>query len=99
MVMKTADKVQREFRVIAAGVFKATCLQLLDEVHKNRNLSIIVTKRGKPIGQLIGPPEGIRLTGPTVVAEDISPERRKITRRSTSNKLSFCLLTPRLQWN
>jgi hypothetical protein len=78
MVMKTADKVQREFRVIAAGVFKATCLQLLDEVHKNRNLSIIVTKRGKPIGQLIGPPEGIRLTGPTVVAEDISPDTIKL---------------------
>lgn len=66
--MKPSTPPQREFRVIAAGVFKATCLQLLDEVHENRNLSIIVTKRGKPVGQLMCPPEGIELTGPTVIS-------------------------------
>ena len=66
MVMKANSPHQREYRVIAAGVFKATCLQLLDEVYENRNLSILVTKRGKLIGQLIGPPEGLKLSGPTV---------------------------------
>jgi hypothetical protein len=62
MVMKP----EREFRVVAAGVFKATCLHLLNEVCDNRSLSILVTKRGKLIGQLIGPPEGVSLSGPTV---------------------------------
>lgn len=66
MVMKVTAQPQREFRIVAAGLFKATCLQLLDEVCENRNLSIIVTKRGKPVGQLIGSPEGLKLTGPTV---------------------------------
>jgi hypothetical protein len=69
MVMKPDTPCKREFRVIAAGVFKATCLQLLDEVYENRNLSIIVTKRGKPIGQLIAPPDGLKLIGPTVQVE------------------------------
>jgi hypothetical protein len=66
MVMKESFPGKREYRVVAAGVFKATCLQLLDEVHENRTLSILVTKRGKLIGQLIGPPEGIKLSGPTI---------------------------------
>jgi len=69
MVMKANSPHQREYRVIAAGVFKATCLQLLDEVYENKHLSILVTKRGKLIGQLIGPPEGIKLSGPTVQAD------------------------------
>ncbi len=65
--MKTMDRTDREFRVVAAGVFKATCLQLLDEVCENRNLSIIITKRGRPVGQLMGSPEGLQLTGPMVL--------------------------------
>ncbi len=69
MVMKQEHPAKREYHVVAAGVFKATCLQLLDEVYENRNLSIIVTKHGKPVGQLIGPPEGITLTGPSVQLE------------------------------
>ena len=66
MVMKTIPQPEREFRIVPAGLFKATCLQLLDEVLENRNLSIIVTKRGKPVGQLTGSPEGLKLSGPTV---------------------------------
>jgi len=74
MVMKTNPPHQHGYRIVAAGVFKATCLQLLDEVYENRNLSILVTKRGKLIGQLIGPPEGIKLSGPTVEADtDVIP--------------------------
>jgi hypothetical protein len=74
MVMKPAKPPRPEFRIVAAGLFKATCLQLLDEVYENRNLSILVTKRGKLIGQLIGPPKDIKLSGPivqTVPAPDI----------------------------
>lgn len=64
--MKLSSSSGYDFRVVAAGRFKATCLQLLDEVDENRNLSIIITKRGKPVGQLSGSPEGLKLTGPTV---------------------------------
>lgn len=70
MVMKTASSQQREYRVIAAGVFKATCLQLMDEVYENENLSVLVTKRGKLIAELAGPREGIKLSGPTVEAAE-----------------------------
>jgi antitoxin (DNA-binding transcriptional repressor) of toxin-antitoxin stability system len=41
-------------RTIAAGEFKAKCLQLMDEIHAN-NLTLIVTKRGKPVIQATAP--------------------------------------------
>ena len=37
---------------IGAGDFKAKCLQLLDEVAKQRE-TLIITKRGKPIAKLV----------------------------------------------
>ena len=37
---------------IAAGKFKAQCLKLMDRVKKNRE-RIIITKRGRPIAQLV----------------------------------------------
>ena len=43
---------------IAAGVFKARCLELMDEVARTRQ-EIIVTKYGRPIAKLVplnGPP-------------------------------------------
>ena len=64
MVMK-AD-FQREFRIVPAGEFKAKCLQLMDEVYEKRNLTIIITKRGKPVAQMTAPPAGIKLSDPTV---------------------------------
>jgi antitoxin (DNA-binding transcriptional repressor) of toxin-antitoxin stability system len=64
MVMKA--RFQREFRIIPAGQFKAKCLQLMDAVYENRNLTIVITKRGKPVAQMTAPPEGIKLSGPTV---------------------------------
>jgi prevent-host-death family protein len=36
---------------IAAGEFKAKCLGLLDEVHRQR-VEIVITKRGKPVAKL-----------------------------------------------
>ena len=37
---------------IAAGVFKAKCLHLLDEVQQ-KHKEIIITKRGKPVARLV----------------------------------------------
>jgi len=37
---------------IAAGVFKAQCLSLLDEVARERK-EIVITKRGRPVARLV----------------------------------------------
>jgi prevent-host-death family protein len=37
---------------IAAGVFKAKCLAVMDEVAA-RNESVVITKRGKPVAKLV----------------------------------------------
>jgi prevent-host-death family protein len=37
---------------IAAGVFKARCLGLLDEVEQQRK-EIVITKRGRPVARLV----------------------------------------------
>lgn len=39
-------------KTMAAGVFKAQCLKVMDEV-KSRRESVIITKRGKPVAKLI----------------------------------------------
>jgi prevent-host-death family protein len=39
-------------RTIAAGEFKAKCLQILDEVNRSRE-PITVTKRGKPVARIV----------------------------------------------
>ena len=39
-------------RSIAAGKFKAVCLQTLDEVAETRR-PVVITKRGKPVAQLV----------------------------------------------
>jgi prevent-host-death family protein len=61
--------------VFAAGEFKAKCLHLLDEVHQNRK-PIVITKRGKPVAQLIPvddtPPQIFgRLEGTVKILGDI----------------------------
>ncbi len=40
--------VQPETRTISAAEFKAKCLQLMDEVSEKK-LTLIITKRGKPV--------------------------------------------------
>jgi prevent-host-death family protein len=40
---------------IAAGVFKAKCLKLLDEVAAKRE-TLVITKHGKPVAQIIPMP-------------------------------------------
>jgi prevent-host-death family protein len=37
---------------IPAGVFKAKCLQLMDEVQRSRK-EIVITKFGKPVAKLV----------------------------------------------
>ncbi len=39
-------------RKIAAGEFKARCLQLMNEV-RQRHISLVITKRGKPVARLV----------------------------------------------
>jgi prevent-host-death family protein len=38
--------------VIAAGEFKARCLQLMDEVNRD-GIELIITKRGAPVAKLV----------------------------------------------
>lgn len=39
-------------KTIAAGTFKAKCLQIMDDVHEKRE-SVLITKHGKPVARLI----------------------------------------------
>jgi prevent-host-death family protein len=46
-------------RTIAAAEFKARCLALLDEVDGTRE-TLVVTKRGRPVAQLVPSESGAR---------------------------------------
>jgi len=48
--------------VIGAGEFKAKCLQLLDDVAETK-APLVITKRGKPVAQLVPIPADIDLYG------------------------------------
>jgi len=39
-------------KTMAAGVFKAKCLQVMDEVQTKR-VTVVITKRGKPVAKLV----------------------------------------------
>jgi len=39
-------------KTIAAGVFKAKCLQIMDEVQSGRE-SVVITKRGRAVAKLV----------------------------------------------
>ena len=56
MVMKVATQsaAAPETRTIPAGEFKAKCLRLMDEVNEKK-LTLIITKRGKPVSQVVPP--------------------------------------------
>jgi len=45
-------------KTMAAGEFKAKCLQVMDQVRSTRN-PVVITKRGKPIAKLV-PAEELR---------------------------------------
>jgi len=44
-------------KTIAAGVFKAKCLAIMDEVQA-RKTTVVITKNGKPVAQLVPVEEG-----------------------------------------
>jgi len=50
MVMSVSDKAS-----VAAGEFKAKCLQILDEVQRTGQ-PVTVTKRGKPVARVVPVP-------------------------------------------
>lgn len=39
-------------QTIAAGVFKAKCLAIMDEVQRKRE-PVVITKKGKPVAKLV----------------------------------------------
>ncbi len=39
-------------REVAAGEFKAKCLQLMDQVNEE-GIELVITKRGKPVAKLV----------------------------------------------
>jgi len=39
-------------KTMAAGVFKAKCLKVMDEVQAKR-VTVVITKRGKPVAKLV----------------------------------------------
>lgn len=43
---------------VKAGVFKDTCLQLLDQVHE-QELEVVVTKRGEAVARVVPPDAGV----------------------------------------
>jgi prevent-host-death family protein len=49
--LKTLPSLKIKPRTIAAGEFKARCLQIMDEVQQTGG-TVIITKRGKPVAQL-----------------------------------------------
>ncbi len=42
----------KNVKTMAAGVFKAKCLAVMDEVQSKRE-TVIITKRGKPVAKLV----------------------------------------------
>lgn len=41
-----------KMKTIAAGIFKARCLAIMDEVQAKRQ-AVVITKRGKPVAKLV----------------------------------------------
>lgn len=55
---------------VPAGVFKARCLALLDEVAQTGR-PVVVTKRGKPVAKLVPVDEPKRIEGSVLRCDDI----------------------------
>ncbi len=62
-------------RIVPAGVFKAKCLHMLDEV-RDRRLEYVITKRGRPVARLVPADEAApevfgRMRGTAEIVGDI----------------------------
>ncbi len=64
---------------VKAGVFKNTCLELMDDVH-NRDVQVIITKHGKIVAKLVSAgnenPSAFGFLRGTLLAQDdiVSPD-------------------------
>lgn len=64
---------------VKAGVFKNTCLQLLDEV-RDRRIELVITKHGKPVARVVplpvDPPSSLGFMRGTVIehGDIVSPD-------------------------
>lgn len=68
---------KRPIRTVPAGVFKAKCLALLDDVSETGQ-EIVVTKRGRPVARVSAArPEAIKSLAKSVLCESdlVSPLR------------------------
>jgi prevent-host-death family protein len=69
---------QPKLSQIAAGEFKAKCLQLMDQVH-DTHVPIIITKHGVPVAKLVPIEEdslnlfGLQLNSVVIQGDIISP--------------------------
>lgn len=50
--MQVSKPVLTPESTVAAGLFKATCLELMDRVHE-RGEVFVITKHGKPVAKLV----------------------------------------------
>lgn len=77
--MSSTSLDSRETVVVAAGVFKDTCLQLLDQVH-DHEIEVVVTKRGEVVARVVPPdtpaPSAFGFLRGTVIEEGdmVSPD-------------------------
>ncbi len=67
----------KKARSVAAGEFKAKCLALLDDVAQTGR-PLLVTKRGKPVAEVVPVREPASLEGSVLREGDlVSPIRRR----------------------
>jgi antitoxin (DNA-binding transcriptional repressor) of toxin-antitoxin stability system len=78
-------KTEPEIRTLGAGKFKATCLQLMDEV-LDKGLTVIITKRGKAVAQLGAPTAELpaKATKPVKPAKPAKVKTPKTNEASTT---------------
>jgi len=73
--------VAKRHQVIAAGEFKARCLQLMEDVNRD-GVELVITKRGRPVAKLVPvvPPAATDIIGALrgtvrVLGDIVSPDR------------------------
>jgi prevent-host-death family protein len=57
-------------RTMPAGLFKAKCLAVLDEVQKTGE-PVLITKRGKPVAQLVSPDQTASGESPSAIFDSL----------------------------
>ena len=68
-------------KTMAAGEFKARCLQVMDQVNSTRT-PVVITKRGKPIAKLVPADEYRSEVFGSPEGEDRNPRRHRLSGRA-----------------